>query len=54
MTAPFNKLDNIQCINKESNDPPNLIKHLPTSNKKQLSNNSCNKVYNEPAIMKIH
>ena len=25
MTAPFNKLDIIQCINKESNDPPNLV-----------------------------
>ena len=29
----------IQYINKESNHPPNLIKHLPTSIEKRLSNN---------------
>ena len=34
--------DIIQHINKESNDPPNLIKHLPESIKKRLSNNSSN------------
>ena len=38
---PCHKPDDIiQHINKESNHPPNLIKHLPASIEKRLSNNS--------------
>ena len=32
--------DIIQCINKESKHTPNLIKYLPASIEKRLSNNS--------------
>ena len=38
---PCDKPDDIiQYINKESNHPPNLIKHLPAYIEKRLSNNS--------------
>ena len=38
---PWHKPDDIiQHVNKESNHPPNLIKHLPASIEKRLSNNS--------------
>ena len=49
---PCDKPDDIiQYINKESNHPPNLIKHLPVSIEKQLSNNSSNeKIFQELAI----
>ena len=41
---PCDKSDDIiQYINKEFNHPPNLIKHLPASIEKQLSNNSFDK-----------
>ena len=43
--------DIIQYINKEFNYPPNLIKHLPGSNEKRLSNNSFDdKIFQESAI----
>ena len=54
---PCDKSDDIiQYINKEFNHPPNLIKHLPASIEKQLSNNSFDKKYfkNQLFIMKIH
>ena len=36
----YQKLDdNIQYIKKESNHPPSIIKHLPASIEKRLSNN---------------
>ena len=46
--------DIIQYINKESNQPPNLIKHLPTSIEKSLSNNSSdeNSIYCEDTLNK--
>ena len=49
---PYHKLgDIIQCINKESNHPPNLIKHVPASIEKRLSNNSPDKnMFKESAI----
>ena len=38
---PCDKPDDIiQYINKESNHPPNLVKHLPAYIEKWLSNNS--------------
>ena len=38
-------------MNKESNHPPNLIKHLPTSTEKRLSNNSSDeKIFKEATI----
>ena len=54
---PFDKSDDIiQYINKEFNHPPDLIKHLPASIEKQLSNNSFDKKYfkNQLFLMKIH
>ena len=43
--------DIIQYINKESNHPPNLMKHLPSSIKKRLSNNSSDEIiFKESAI----
>ena len=43
--------DIIQYINKESNQPPNIIKHLPISIEKRLSNNSSHeKIFKEAAI----
>ena len=49
---PCDKPDDIiQYINKEFNHPPNLIKHLPASIEKQLSNNSFDKkIFQESAI----
>ena len=49
---PCHKLDDIiQYINKESNHPPNLIKHLQASIEKRLSNNSPEeKIFKESAI----
>ena len=49
---PCNKADDIiQYINKEFNHPPNLIKHLPASIEKRLSNNSFDeKIFQESAI----
>ena len=49
---PCNKPDyTTQCINKESNHSPNLIKHLPASIEKRLSNNSSNeKIFQESPI----
>ena len=48
---PCHKPDIIQYINKESNHPPNLIKHLPASIKKRLLNNSSDeKILKESAI----
>ena len=38
--TPYHKPDDIQYINKESNYSPSIIKHLPASIKKQVSNNS--------------
>ena len=43
--------DVIQYINKESNHPPNLIKHLPASIEKRLSNNT--QVYNLVSVPQI-
>ena len=41
----------IQYINKEFNHCPNLIKHLPASIEKRLSNNSFDKkIFQESAI----
>ena len=43
--------DIIQYVNKESNYPPNIIKHLPVSIQKRLSNNfSDEKIFKEAAI----
>ena len=43
--------DIIQYINKESNHPPNLIKHLPASIEKRLLNNSSDElIFKESAI----
>ena len=49
---PYHKPDDIiQYINKESNHPPSIIKHLPASVEKLLSNNSSNeKIFREAAI----
>ena len=49
---PCHKPDDIiQYINKESNHPSNLIKHLPASIEKRLSNNSSDeKIFKESAI----
>ena len=49
---PCDKPDDIiQYINKEFNHPPNLIKHLPASIEKRLSNNSFDeKTFQESAI----
>ena len=49
---PCDKPDDIiQYINKEFNHPPNLIKHLPASIEKRLSNNSFDeKIFQESAI----
>ena len=48
---PYHKPDNIQYINKESNDPPGIIKHMPVSIEKRLSNNSSDeKIFKEAAI----
>ena len=49
---PYHKPDDIiQYINKEFNHPPNLIKHLSSSIKKRLSNNSFEeKIFKESAI----
>ena len=49
---PCDKRDYIiQYINKEFNHPPNLIKHLPVSIEKRLSNNSFDeKIFQESAI----
>ena len=46
--------DIIQYINKESNQPPNLIKHLPASIEKRLSNSSSdeNPIYCEDSLNK--
>ena len=54
---PCDKSDDIiQYINKKFNHPPDLIKHLPASIEKQLSNNSFDKKYfkNQLFLMKIH
>ena len=49
---PYHKPDDIiQYINKESNHPPSIIEHLPTSIEKRLSNNSSDeKIFKEAAI----
>ena len=49
---PCHKPDDIiQYINKESNHPPNLIKHLLSSIEKRLSNDSSDeKIFEESAI----
>ena len=49
---PYRKPDDIiQYINKESNHPPSIIKHLSASIEKRLSNNSSNeKIFKEAAI----
>ena len=49
---PYHKTDDIiQYINKESNHPPSIIKQLPASVEKQLSNNSSDeKIFKEAAI----
>ena len=46
--------DIIQYINKESNQPPNLIKHLPASIEKWLSNSSSdeNSIYCKDSLNK--
>ena len=46
--------DIIQYINKESNQPPNLIKHLPASIEKRLSNSSSdeNSIYCKDSLNK--
>ena len=48
--------DNIRYIDKEFNDPPNLIKHLPASMKNSFQTIlSINKYFkNQLFIMKIH
>ena len=50
--TPCDKSDDlIQYINKKFNHLPNLIKHLPASIEKQLSNNSSDeKIFQESAI----
>ena len=49
---PYHKPDHIiQYINKESNHPRSIIKHLPVSIEKRLSNNSSDeKIFKEAAI----
>ena len=49
---PYHKPDDIiHYINKESNHPPSIIKHLPASIEKRLSNNSSDeKMFKEAAI----
>ena len=49
---PCDKPDDIvQYINKESNHPPNLVKNLPASTEKRLSNKSSDeKIFQESAI----
>ena len=49
---PYHKPDNvIQYINKESNHPSSIIKHLPVSIEKRLSSNSSDeKIFKEAAI----
>ena len=49
---PYYKPDDIiQYINKESNHPPSIIKHLSASIEKRLSNSSSNeKIFKEAAI----
>ena len=49
---PYHKPDDtIQYINKESNPSPGIVKHLPASIEKQLSNNSSDeKIFKEAAI----
>ena len=48
---PCDKPDDIQYINKESNHPRNLIKHLPAYIEKRLSNNSSDeKTFQESPI----
>ena len=49
---PYHKPDYIiQDINKESNHPPSIIKHLPVSIEKRLSNNSSDeKIFKEATI----
>ena len=49
---PYHKPgDIIQYINKESNHPPSIIKHLPASIEKRLSNNSPDeRIFKEAAI----
>ena len=48
---PCDKPDIIQYVNKEFNHPPNLIKYLPASIEKRLSNNSfVEKIFQESAI----
>ena len=43
--------DIIQYINKESNHPPNVFKHLPASIEKRISNNSSHKkIFQESLI----
>ena len=50
--SPYHEPDDIiQYINKEFNNPPNIIKHLPASIEKQLTNNSSDeKIFKEVAI----
>ena len=48
---PCDKSDDIIQYIKEFNHPPNLIKHLPASIEKRLSNNSFDeKIFKESAI----
>ena len=49
---PYHKEDDvIQHISKEFNHPPNLVKYLPASVEKLLSNNSSDKkIFKESAI----
>ena len=49
---PYHKPDDIiQYINEEFNHPPSIIKHLPASIEKRLSNNSSDeKTFKEAAI----
>ena len=48
---PCDKPDDIQYIDKESNHPRNLIKHLPAYIEKRLSNNSSDeKIFQESPV----
>ena len=48
---PYQKTDNIiQCIHVESNHPPNIIKQIPKTIEKRLSQLSFNEeIFNESA-----
>ena len=52
---PYQKAENtLQYIHKESNHPPNIIKQIPVTIEKRLSNHSSNETVFRRKIMKRH